>query len=375
MARKPVIRSSPERAIALLGPGFYSYHTPESAEDQYRLHLRIEPDGESILIVNASAVLHLNQTGTEFAYHMMQGKDVGEIARLTAERYEAPLEVIEGDVQRFFDELTNFIRKADQEPVASFGFEPHLDDNNISAPYRLDCCLTYRMSENEPRVDEFSTAEWKSIIRKAFAVGIPHIVFFGGEPTVRVDLPALLGYVEELGLVSGLVTNGNALADQEYFHALLQSGLDHLDIEFDPQSEEQNRILDFILPEDIYTCVRLKIQPGLDYSSIIHDLMSQGANAFTLLPTSLETIPVYEHLVEHLAEDHVPVIGDMPGPLSQGFIEEPLELPGEPIIDWIYLTVLPDGEVWTRGNYPHHLGNLLNDEWEHIWENRARSEV
>ena len=42
-----------------LSTGFYAYHTPQGATSQYRLHLRIEPDGEGVLIVNASSVLHL----------------------------------------------------------------------------------------------------------------------------------------------------------------------------------------------------------------------------------------------------------------------------------------------------------------------------
>ena len=37
-----------------------------------RLHLRIEPDGEGVLIVNASIVLRLNQTAAELAYHLVQ---------------------------------------------------------------------------------------------------------------------------------------------------------------------------------------------------------------------------------------------------------------------------------------------------------------
>ena len=37
----------------------------------YRLHLRIEPDGSGLLIVNASTVVHLNHTAAEYAYHLV----------------------------------------------------------------------------------------------------------------------------------------------------------------------------------------------------------------------------------------------------------------------------------------------------------------
>jgi hypothetical protein len=56
----------------VLPPGLYNYQAPQDSDYQYRLHLRIEPGGEGLLIINASTVLHLNQTATEYAYHLIQ---------------------------------------------------------------------------------------------------------------------------------------------------------------------------------------------------------------------------------------------------------------------------------------------------------------
>lgn len=53
----------------------YSYQTPPEEERQYRLHLRVEHDGNSLLIINAATVLHLNQTASEYAYHLIEGTD------------------------------------------------------------------------------------------------------------------------------------------------------------------------------------------------------------------------------------------------------------------------------------------------------------
>ena len=41
-----------------LQAGIYHYQSPPEGEQPYRLHLRLEPDGKGILIVNASTVLH-----------------------------------------------------------------------------------------------------------------------------------------------------------------------------------------------------------------------------------------------------------------------------------------------------------------------------
>jgi hypothetical protein len=52
--------------------GIYHYQSPPDDPRNYRLHLRVEDDGTGILIVNASTVLHLNQTATEYAYYFVQ---------------------------------------------------------------------------------------------------------------------------------------------------------------------------------------------------------------------------------------------------------------------------------------------------------------
>jgi MoaA/NifB/PqqE/SkfB family radical SAM enzyme len=84
----------------------------------------------------------------------------------------------------------------------------------------LDCALTYRLREEVPtgiapveRVErELETEEWKTVLDKAWAAGIPHIVFTGGEPTLREDLLELIEYAEGHGQVTGLMTDGLRLA-------------------------------------------------------------------------------------------------------------------------------------------------------------------
>ena len=71
----------------------------------------------------------------------------------------------------------------------------------------MDLALTYRCNNNcahcynaRPRQqNELSTAEWKRILDKLWDIGVPHIVFTGGEPTLRDDLPELVAYAEKKG--------------------------------------------------------------------------------------------------------------------------------------------------------------------------------
>ena len=51
------------------------------------------------------------------------------------------------------------------------------------------------------------------------------VIFTGGEPTLRKDLPNMIALARRLGLRSGLVTNGRALRFRDYAERLVREGL------------------------------------------------------------------------------------------------------------------------------------------------------
>ncbi len=96
---------------------------------------------------------------------------------------------------------------------------------------------------------------------KAWAAGIPHITFTGGEPTLRDDLPELIAHAEKNGQVCGLLSDGLKLADKKYLNRLLQAGLDHLLFILQPDEQASWKALEAIMPEDLYTTVHLTVTP------------------------------------------------------------------------------------------------------------------
>ncbi|MBE3067939.1 MAG: hypothetical protein IMZ73_11025, partial [Chloroflexi bacterium] len=235
-------------------------HTFQSGpgEPAYRLHLRLLKDGSGLLIVNAATVLHLNATAAEFAYHMMKGTSPEGTARQVAKRYRISQAEAHKDYMDFRDRVQTLIHTPDLDPTTFLDFErvaPHSQD--LTAPLRLDCALTYRLPSSADaslaptkRVDrELTTGEWQTILDKAWAVGIPHITFTGGEPTLREDLPALIAHAEKIGQVTGLLSDGLKLADKEYLHTLLQTGLDHLLFILDPENKASWKGLETVIPE------------------------------------------------------------------------------------------------------------------------------
>jgi hypothetical protein len=208
---------------------------PGSPEDpdNYRLHLRVDPGGTGILIVNASTVLHLNQTAVEYAYHLIHRTPLEQVSLQISERYHTTPEQAQADYVDFVDRIETLAKVPDLDPVTFLGFD-RLTPNEapISAPYRLDCALTYRLPADSDASSapvslvkrELTTSEWSSVFDHAWQVGIPHIVFTGGEPTLREDLPNLIARAESNGQVTGLMTGGIRFSDRDYLESLLQTG-------------------------------------------------------------------------------------------------------------------------------------------------------
>jgi hypothetical protein len=365
-----------------LKPGVYHYQAPPDAEFPYRMHLRLEPDGNGVLIVNAATVLHLNQTAAEYAYHLVQETPEEEVARELAKRYNVSRAQVLLDFQDLKSRIHALIDIPDLDPISFMDFERETPyGGEISAPYRLDCALTYRLPPGaDPsaaptkRVDrELDTSEWKTILDKAWEAGIPHITFTGGEPTLRDDLPDLIAHAEALGQVTGLLSDGLRLVDGEYLNTLLQTGLDHLMMVFNPADKGAWKALETVLPEDLHTTVHLTLSPETVAQTPDHlaKLAEMGLNALSLSASELGMEGALQEASDLAAELHLSLVWDLPVPYSA---RNPVALETEEDATeeaagraWLY--VEPDGDVLPAQGINQVLGNFLRDDWEKIWGN------
>jgi len=371
---------------APLPPGIYHYTSPPEAEKPIRYHLRIEPSGEGILIVNASTVMHLNQTAAEYAYHLINKHSIEETLQAMAPRYNIPPDVIKEDFHNFTDNLTDLIESPDLDPVTFFDVErttPY--EKRSTAPYRLDCALTYRLAQGldeavSPleRVNrELTNAEWQVILNKAWDAGIPHVIFTGGEPTLRPDLAGLIEFAESLGMVTGLLTDGERLADTHYLHELLQKGLDHIIITIDPFDRTAFEGLRDCLAEDIHVTAHITVTKE-NHESILHllpHLASLGVRSVSLCAAS-ENLITYLLEAQQKAHDlELSLVWDIPVPYSR-FNPISMELKANQqykdgaATAWLY--VEPDGDVLPAQGNTVKLGNFLSDPWTTIWENAKK---
>jgi organic radical activating enzyme len=370
-------------AVEIIPTGVYTYQADPDSELPYKLHLRVESDGCGILTINAKTVLHLNQTATELAFYLIDGEKPANIPALVAARYDVPVTEAKADMDAFLEKVDTLINTEDIDPVTYLDIdrvEPY--SQKITAPYRLDCALTYQVSAGSDsshapteRVSKnLTTSEWKQALAKAYKAGIPHVVFTGGEPTLRDDLPELIEEAEDLGMVCGVLTDGVKCADKVYTQTLLQKGLDHIMLLCQPDNKAFWKALKVLMPEDIAVTVHVTIMHDdlAAVNALLEKLAKQGVRSLSLSADDAALTDALTAASQHAAELDMRLVWDMAVPYS-AFNPVAAELrdahkmiPDGAGKAWLY--VEPDGDVLPAQGVNKVLGNLLTDPWEKIWK-------
>jgi len=357
-------------------------HHLQATQDEkpYRLHLRLQKDGSGLLILNASTVLQLNPTAAEYAFHFIKGTAPEEAAKQISKRYRVDRKIALADFANFADQIHTLISTPDLDPASFLDFEraqPHSTDSTL----RLDCAITYRLPEHTSadyapvkRVDrELTTEEWQIIMDKAWQAGIPHIIFTGGEATLRDDLPQLIAHAEKNGQVCGLLTDGLKLADKEYLELLLQTGLDHVMLVLQPNEPLSWKAIETIVPQDLFLTVHLTLnkENASDAKDILQKIAYSGVENISLSTSDSDLLNDLLELQDTAHSLRLALRWDLSVPYSSS---NPLaietvddEVPAGAGKTWMY--VEPDGDVLpAQGEADKILGNFLKDEWETIYK-------
>lgn len=390
----------------LVQSGLHTFDIQEHG-GKSRVHLRIDEDGSGLLVVNASRVVHLNPTAVQMAYYHLNQVDEKSALKAIQAHFDVPFHQLEDDYCLLKQQVDALI---DEEsglcPVCDLGLEKSMPFSaKLSAPYRMDLALTYRCNNAcahcynaRPRnYPELDTQTWKEIIDRIWELRVPHVVFTGGEPTLRDDLVELVAYAQEKGLVTGLNTNGRKLADSTLLQALIAAGLDHVQItieSYDPSVHD--------------TMVRASGAWEETLAGLRNVVASQ---IYMMTNTTLLQNNAYEleRILEFLAAEGVPTVG-LNGLIYSGHGKEvqagirERELPalldvaqcitqahGQRLIwytptqycafnpmqmslgikgctaAYYNMCVESDGQVIPCQSYYQALGHILNDSWDSIW--------
>jgi radical SAM protein with 4Fe4S-binding SPASM domain len=386
-------------------PHLYHY-LRENETEKSRIHLRLDGDGHGTLVVNANRVMHLNPTAAMMAWLLLEKVDEKDAIKAIQREYRVSANQARSDLSTFNLQLDELIRPDGACPVHELELDTIMPFSaRPSAPYRMDLAITYRCNNDcahcynarERDFPELTTAAWKSILDKLWDLGVPHIVFTGGEATLRHDLPELIAHAEKNGQITGLNTNARRLADMKYVGQLLDAGLDHVQI-----------TVESCVPEVHDQMMRAKgahKQTITGLKNVLASPLYVMTNT-TMLRTNVDTIP---GTLDFLADLGVPTIGlnaliysGNGLTVGTGLAESELQ----PILDiaiqkteargqkliWYTPTqycqfdptrqnlgvkgctaalysmcIESNGDVLPCQSYYTSLGNMLNDDWDSIW--------
>lgn len=76
----------------------------------------------------------------------------------------------------------------------------------------LNCLHCGSACPNSKPSGEFTSLEWKGLIRQLKTMGASKIVFSGGEPTLKDNFENIIAYTKGVGLKFGIITNGFAVS-------------------------------------------------------------------------------------------------------------------------------------------------------------------
>ena len=202
------------------------------------------------------------------------------------------------------------------------------------------------------------------------------MIFTGGEPTLRNDLPELISKTEQIGVVCGLLTDGRRLTDKKYLNSLLVSGLDHIMLLADEDSQDFWQALALLIPEDIAVTVHATLNKANQsgFSTLLERFAAQKVTTLSLSAEDESLSKQLDEASHKAAELGMRLVWDLPVPYSACHpvaLEEKDaggRLPEGAGKAWLYIE--PDGDVLPAQGVNRVLGNILSDPWSRIWKKR-----
>lgn len=389
------------------GPSSGLYHYAiENPDEKSRVHLRIDADGHGTLVINANRVMHLNPTAALMAWLILEGKDNNEIVREISKKYKVKSGQVASDLSTFNLQLEELIKPDGACPVHELELDTLMPFSaRPSAPYRMDLAVTYRCNNDcahcynarERDFPELTTEAWKGILDKLWELGVPHIVFTGGEATLRNDLPELIAHAEANGQITGLNTNARRLADEKYVQQLADAGLDHVQITVESCNAQVHdqmmrargahrqtiKGLKNVLNSPLYvmtntTMLRTNLDTISDTLDFLADLgvPTVGLNALIYSGNGLtvgtglaesELQPILDIAIQKTEARGQKLIWYTPTQYCQ-FDPTQQNLGVKGCTAALYsMCIESNGNVLPCQSYYTSLGNILDDDWNSIW--------
>jgi radical SAM protein with 4Fe4S-binding SPASM domain len=378
--------------------------------------LRIEDSGAGVLFVDAMDTIHLNPSAAIIVKSALDGLPRNQVASVLNGRFSR---VINGEIQWHIDRMYDLVHHLSTTTGAcpTCGLEAHrsgLFSTPINAPYKADLALTYgcnnacRHCYNRPQFQSplslgegqgegLSVRQWQKVLRKLTHIGVPQVIFTGGEPTLHPGLTELIRSAEHLGLITGLNTNGRRLAERTFADSLAHAGLSHVQITLEScrpevhnimtqanSFEETCRGITNTIAAGLHvitntTLTRRNVDHALETVDYLHRLglktFAMNGMIFSgrgLLSGDAVAVDQLRHVLAAV-RDRAKVLGMRflwYTPTDYCRLS-PLELelgPQRCNAGEYSMCIEPNGDVLPCQSYYVVAGNILRDSWQSIWE-------
>ncbi len=141
---------------------------------------------------------------------------------------------------------------------------------NITRKCNLRCIHCYAQATEQSISNELTNHEGKLLIDDLVKFGAPVILFSGGEPLARKDLPDLAGYAVDKGMRAVVSTNGT-LITRDVARVLKDIGLSYVGVSLDGMEEVNDKFRGVIgafnrAIEGVSNCLDVGIKVGLRFT-------------------------------------------------------------------------------------------------------------
>ena len=219
-------------------------------------------DGKAVSDEDVENILKETCSGVKKVYPLLPKKEIKEDVYLMMNSFT---QIARGEAP---DQEIGYMNLGDYAPHMR---APHRMDVMVSAMTKnglwhcnQKCIHCYAAGQVHAEEEELSTEDWKKILDKIRAAGVPQVTFTGGEPTMREDLFELISHAR--WFILRLNTNGVKLT-KEYCQELKNAELDSLQITFySSDAEVHNKLVGAPQYDNTVSGIKNAIEAGLSLS-------------------------------------------------------------------------------------------------------------
>ncbi len=370
--------------------GIYHY-TRENDGTFTRFHLRVDPDGQGTLIVNASLSARLSSAGALIAKNLLDGESDTDIVLHVKRSFRGVTDlVIEQDIGHLKAIIADLSSPGDNYPIINLedaAISPF--ESRLMAPMRGDIPLA------PPDV-------LFPILDRLWQIGFPHVTFLLQDELEAESLIRAVERAEDLGMIAGARGRATDFEREGLIRDLALAGIDYISLFY---ASAEGGIHDRLIGEHDHKSViqsfeeirDLEVARVVDLPLVAETVVKLGDTLFALREMDIFNVNFFAIAVPDddpannghgaLYASSLPQIADMVEEWANSSevryvwqptvmrnpsleLEEQVRL-GPRCSDDMSVRIESSGEVIpARGPYIS-AGNILLDEWQDIWNHRA----